>query len=268
MYASEHGSGLPLMLLHGFFADHRLLSVIDGDVFDGRPGWRRIYADLPGMGQSPAGPHIDSTDAVAREVAEFVDDTLGDRPYAVLGQSYGGGIARYLAAHHRDRVRGLALLCPMIGPHPDVRQVPPRTVLRRDPALIAGLSPEDAADYTEVAVLESAETWELFRDSILPGARAADEVALGRIRQRYGLSTYPESTVPPYAGPTEIICGRQDHVAGYRDAVDALEHYPRANVSIIDGAGHNAHIEQRQTVAALIGGWLDRVRETWDVHAP
>lgn len=101
-------------------------------------------------------------------------------------------------------------------------------------------------------------------DGALPGARAADEAALGRIKERYGLSTYPESTVPPYTRPTEIICGRQDHVAGYRDAVDALDHYPRANVSIIDGAGHNAHLEQRERVVSLIGAWLDRVRATWD----
>lgn len=264
MYASERGSGLPVLLLHGFYADHRLLSVIDEDVFGGRPGWRRIYADLPGMGRSPAGPGLDSSDAVAREVERFVDETVGDSPYAVLGQSYGGGIARHLTARHRSRIRGLALLCPLIVPHTDVRQVPPKTVLREDPELVGRLSPEDAADYTEVAVIQSARTWELFRDWILPGSRAADEAALKRIRERYTLSTYPESTVPPYAGPTEIICGRQDHVAGYRDAIDALDHYPRANVSIIDGAGHNAHLEQRERVAALIGGWLDRVRDAWD----
>ena len=264
MHSVQHGSGHPLLLLHGFFADHRLLSVLDADVFADRPGWHRVYADLPGMGQSPADASIDSTDAVARAVEEFVDDTFGEEPYAVLGQSYGGGIARHLSARHRERVRGLALLCPLIVPHPDVRQVPPKTVLRSDPALIASLTPEDAADFTELAVVQSQQTWELFRDWILPGARAADEVALGRIKERYGLSTYPESTVPPYERPTEIICGRQDHIAGYRDAVDALDHYPRANVSIIDGAGHNAHLEQRERVSALIGGWLDRVRGAWD----
>ena len=265
MYVMERGSGRPLLLLHGFFADHRLLSVLDDDVFAGRPGWRRLYLDLPGMGRSPADASIDSTDAVAQAVEEFVDHTLGDDPYAVLGQSYGGGIARYLTARHRERIRGLGLLCPLIVPHPDVRQVPPRTVLRRDPELVASLPADDAADYTELAVIQSAETWELFRDWILPGSRAADEVALERIRARYGLARYPEATVPPYDGPTEVICGRQDHVAGYRDAIDALDYYPRANVTIIDGAGHNAHLEQREWVTALIGGWLDRVGTAWDV---
>lgn len=263
MHSVKRGSGFPILLLHGFFADHRLLSVLDVDVFGDRPGWRRVYADLPGMGRSPADSSIDSTDAVARAVEEFVDDTFGDEPYAVLGQSYGGGIARYLAAQQGSRVRGLGLLCPMIVADAAVRQVPPRTVLRRDPELVATLSPEYAADYTEVAVVESAETWGLFRDWILPGARMADKVALARIRQRYNFSICPESTAPPYAGPTEIICGRQDHVAGYRDAIDALDHYPRANISIIDGAGHNAHLEQRERVAALIGGWLDRIRDAW-----
>ncbi|HLR85054.1 MAG TPA: alpha/beta hydrolase [Nocardioidaceae bacterium] len=264
MHFVEYGSGRPILLLHGFFVDHRLLAMLDDDVFAHRPGWRRIYADLPGMGRSPAAASIDSTDAVAREVERFVDDTLGHEPYAVLGQSYGGAMARYLTARHRRRVRGLALLCPLIGPHPDVRQVPAKSVLVRDPGLIESLDPDDAADYSELAVVQTQQTWELFRDWILPGARAADAEVLGRIRERYGLSKHPEATVPPYEEPTEVICGRQDHVAGYRDAIDALDHYPRANVSIIDGAGHNAHIEQRERVAALIGGWLDRVGEAWD----
>ena len=263
MHYVEYGTGRPLLLLHGFSVDHRLLSVLDDRLFAGRVEWRRIYVDLPGMGRSPADSSIDSTDAVAHAVERFVDGLLGDEPYAVLGQSFGGAIARYLTARQRARVRGLALLTPLIVPHPDVRQVPPKTVLRTDPDLIASLPPDDAADYVELAVIQSAQTWALFRDWILPGAQAADEAALGRIRARYALSTYPESTVPPYAGPTEIICGRQDHVAGYRDAVDALPHYPRANLTIVDGAGHNAHTEQPERVTELLGDWLDRVATVW-----
>ena len=46
-----------------------------------RPGWRRIYPDLPGHGESPAGPG--DSDGVAASVHEWADRLLGGAP-AVL----------------------------------------------------------------------------------------------------------------------------------------------------------------------------------------
>ncbi len=57
--------------------------------------------------------------------------------------------------------------------------------------------------------------------------------------------------------------GRQDQVAGYRDAWRILENYPRASFAVLDWAGHNAHIEQSQLFNALPGEWLDRVQESF-----
>lgn len=54
MHVVERGSGVPLVLLHGFSVDHRLLLPLD-PLIEAAGGWRRLYFDLPGHGESPAG---------------------------------------------------------------------------------------------------------------------------------------------------------------------------------------------------------------------
>ena len=46
-------------------------------VFALRPGYRRIYPDLPGMGRSPAPESVASSDDVLAAVLDFVDERVG-----------------------------------------------------------------------------------------------------------------------------------------------------------------------------------------------
>jgi pimeloyl-ACP methyl ester carboxylesterase len=50
----EHGEGRPILLLHGWTMDRRVEAGTYEKIFANRPGWRRIYPDLPGMGRSVA----------------------------------------------------------------------------------------------------------------------------------------------------------------------------------------------------------------------
>lgn len=253
------------MVIHGFCVDHRLLLGLD-PVLAARGGWRRIYLDLPGMGRSVAGPQLRSSDAVADAVASFIRDTVGSAPFALLGNSYGGMLARHLAAEFAGQVLGLALLCPVaVAVAENSRRVlPPRSILRQDPALLASLAPEDAEAYAEMAVIQSAENWELFRDSVLPGLRSFDRSAIGRIAGRYALSVEPEDRAEVLAGPTLIIAGRQDHVVGFANQAALAERYPDSELVILDNAGHNAHLDRPGAVAELLDAWLRRMDNPQD----
>ena len=50
----EHGDGRPILFLHGWTMNRRLEIADYEPIFAARHGWRRIYPDLPGMGQSVA----------------------------------------------------------------------------------------------------------------------------------------------------------------------------------------------------------------------
>ncbi|MBO9553491.1 alpha/beta hydrolase [Cellulomonas sp.] len=254
MYSVTRGDGPAVLLVHGFGLDHRFMTPLDDTI--AASGRRRVYVDLPGMGRSADVPAT-SSDDVLDALTSLVASELGGEPFAVVGSSYGGLLARGLAARLGDQVTGLALLCPVV--EADVRDAPRPHVAVEDPALLATLDPREAAEYAFMAVVQSPQTWALFRDHVLPGMRAADASTLAAVRSAYALTDHPEADGRTFAGPTLVLTGRHDHVVGYRDAFGLLEHYPRATFAVLDDAGHNAILEQPRVVEALLTEWLRRL---------
>jgi pimeloyl-ACP methyl ester carboxylesterase len=253
-HGPDSGAAGTVVLLHGFTLDHRAMTGAFEPVFATRPRWRRIYLDLPGMGRSAAPDTVSSTDDVFATVQNALRALIPDGPYAVCGQSYGGYLARGLAAADPARVSGLALIVPMIvATHAD-RDVDPHVVLHRD-AFAAALPP--GADFDQEMVVQTEETYRRTREEELPGVELADPAAVARIQAAYP-GTFPLEP-GPYPGPSLFLLGRQDSVTGYRDAGRLLEHYPHATFAVLDRAGHGAHIEQPALFTALVTDWLDRV---------
>ena len=85
----SYGDGVPVLALHGWTPDHRLMTGCLEPIFAELPGYRRLYPDLPGMGQSPAGD-IDSSDGIQAAVRAFIDEQIGTEPFILIGESYGG----------------------------------------------------------------------------------------------------------------------------------------------------------------------------------
>lgn len=82
LHFTERGEGVPVLALHGWNPDHRLmLGCCLEPVFTNRTGYRRLYPDLPTMGKSPAPPTIASSDDMLDAVQDFVDDTIGTRRF-------------------------------------------------------------------------------------------------------------------------------------------------------------------------------------------
>ncbi|MGW7535558.1 alpha/beta fold hydrolase [Amycolatopsis sp. NPDC054798] len=260
MHYVEHGSGTPVLAVHGWTPDHRLMTGCLEPLFARRPGFRRIYPDLPGMGESPAGSARGSDDLVAA-LEDLVDDLIGAEPFLLAGESYGGYLARGLTRARPGQVAGLALLCPVGRPVPvPERDVPDHEVLRADPGLLASLDPAEAAEYEATAVVQSAETLARFRADVAPGLAVADRAALQRMLAGWPLSVDPESG-PSYRKPALIVCGRQDAATGFAELYGLLGHYPRASYAVLDRAGHNLQFEQPVLFEALMEEWLDRVVE-------
>jgi pimeloyl-ACP methyl ester carboxylesterase len=257
-------SGTPIVLIHGFGVDHRLLLPLDPTI-EAHGGWRRVYLDLPGMGASPA-DGIDSSEDLVAAVEAAIDAEVGGEPFAVLGASYGAMVARRVA--HDRPVLGLASIAGVSGPAGGTRDLPPRTVLpartAQDAAWWASLGDDDPAlaDYREMVVVPSRAGLEEHRRWVQPGVEAADTRALARLRARYSLDAEPEATDVLFERPTLFLTGRQDQAVGWRDAGRLLPHYPRATYLVLDAAGHNVHLDQPVQTATAITAWLDRVRES------
>lgn len=259
MFAHAVGSGTPVVLLHGFGLDHRSLLPLEPALARGGR-WRRIYLDLPGATRSPAGT-VSSSQEVAEAVAEEVQARVGQEPFAVLGNSFGGMIARYVAHELRPQVLGLATVAGVFVAERGERAVPTRTILRREPGIVPLLG-EGLHQYREDAVVESTHDARAFLRYVLPGLNGADQRALDRIATRYALDGEPEDLHPePFVQPSLHITGRQDDVVGYSDAWNRVEHYPRGSFAALDAAGHNLLVEQLGLCSALVADWLERIRQ-------
>lgn len=257
MHVVERGSGVPLVLLHGFSVDHRLLLPLD-PVIEAAGGWRRLYLDLPGHGRTPAGDVASAEDVVAAVEAE-IRARIGDAPFAVLGSSFGGMLARRVAHDFRDQVLGLATIAGVFVANHAARALPGRTILSEDAVVLSEIG-DVAAEYAAVAVVQTRENARAFLEHAHPGLAAADQDALARISEHYALAAEPEDVSPaPFTQPTLFLTGRQDQVVGYDDAWSRVEHYPRGSFAVLDAAGHNVHIDRWAAARALVADWLDRI---------
>lgn len=259
----RRGDGTPLIAIHGNGVDHRLLLALDEPLATtGR--WERIYLDLPGFGGTTPLDGKGGLPELAQWVLDTVSGIVADRPFALMGNSLGGLLARHVISAFPDQVLGAALLAPVVDPDPSHRVTPERSVLEVDPVLMDELSTQDREGFSEITVRQIRETWEAFRTFALPGIRAADPRAMERLAGRYVLDPMPEAAQAPFTRPVLLVTGRQDHVVGYRDQLDLLDHYPHATYLALDGAGHNVHLEQPEIVTAALRQWVRAMESTID----
>jgi len=98
IYYEIHGSGTPIVMIHGWGVDHRLMKGCMEPLFQSaHENWQRIYFDLPGMGQTKGRPWITGSDQMLDIILEFIDGIIPAQDFLLIGQSYGGYLARILA---------------------------------------------------------------------------------------------------------------------------------------------------------------------------
>lgn len=246
VYYVEHGSGQPVLVLHGAGVDHREAEACFEPVFSRLRGFRRIYPDLPGMGRTPAPGSLRSADDVLDTLFRFAEAVCGRDGYLVVGHSAGGHYARAMAGTRPERVKGLAMVCPLL---PGIRDVPEhRAVVETD-----GIGDDGFRSYFVVQIPEMLERYERY---IAPAAALADWAAIGRIGEHW---EFTDRMATPYAGPTLVIAGRQDATVGYAAAVDAARQHPHATLAVLAEAGHALPHEKAGLLQALLTEWATRV---------
>ena len=253
------GEGRPVVLLHGGGTDHRLMTVAFEPIFERRPGWRRIYPDLPGMGRTPAADWITGEDDMLAVVEGFVDAVVPDERVVLVGASYGGYLALGFAHRRMEKLDGLALIAPAIRSDGLAERLPAHQVFARDDAVVAALT-EEERPWLGRSVVQVAETLQFFRAGVLPGLRIADYGFLERLDAGPNLSIDVGGPLSaPFPGPTLVLTGRQDSVVGWADAIGLLNSFPRATYAVLDRAGHGVRAEQNVLFRALVEEWLDRL---------
>lgn len=260
IYFEEFGTGIPLLMLHGWPTDHRHMLADMEPLFQNRSGWRRIYPDLPGMGRTPGADWITNQDQMLEIVIEFIQTVAPGQHFVLAGTSYGGYLARGLIHECSAIIDGVSLLVPQVETDETKQHLPAHQVLVENPQFLSRLTPEENA-LRDFFVVQGPEMLESFRVFVQPALAIADKTFLDRLEKRFDFSFPIDRLATPFPAPTFIITGRQDSLCGYREAWALLENYPRGTFAVLDRAGHGLGIEQKELFHALTNEWLNRVEE-------
>jgi pimeloyl-ACP methyl ester carboxylesterase len=262
VYYEVMGEGFPVLTLHGFGIDHHVMTGCMEPVFRDRPGWKRIYFDLPGMGRTKGTDDIRNSDQMLDAVVGVVEKVIPDGRFLVAGESYGGYLARGLAYRMPERLGGVLLICPVIIAERNKRTLPPRTVFARDEEMLAKIKPETRKFFQRMLLLQDKRRWKRFQEDILPGVTEKNEAFLKRLQDTgYSFSFDVDELERPFDRPSLLLAGRQDATVGWKDMLKIVDNYPRGTFAVLDRAGHGLEVEQQVVFETMVNEWLDRVEE-------
>jgi pimeloyl-ACP methyl ester carboxylesterase len=260
IYYEEEGTGRPILMLHGWPADHRHMASELEPLFINRDGWRRLYPDLPGMGKTRASDWITHQDQMLDLVLAFIDTVAPAERFVVAGTSYGGYLALGLVHHRSAQIDGLLLTVPSFESDAAKQDLPRPLVVHEDAAFLAALAPDEQY-MRDFIVVQSLDLLANSRQFYSPASAIADNAFLQRLNQHNTFSFDVNALPAPFPAPALFLTGRHDNWCGYREAYQLLDNYSRATFAVLDRAGHALSFEQKTLFRALVNEWLDRVEE-------
>jgi pimeloyl-ACP methyl ester carboxylesterase len=246
--------GFPVVCLPAFSTDRAVTAAAFDPALAAAGGLLRCYVDLPGHGESPAGPA--TSDGVADLLSGFLERELPGQRFLLAGWSYGGYIAAALARRRPADVAGMLLVCPGVTIDMDGRNLPDGPAGGDDPGWLDDV-PAHLREHLSLALGNRTRETALQVSRVLTASAPGDEEYRQRLRtDGYRLSD--EDSALPYRGPTAIITGRQDRIVGYADQFRRLSCYPAGSFTVLDRAGHYLPFEQPQALATLVSQWRAR----------
>lgn len=255
------GEGMPVLCVHGYSVDHRILTGCMEPVFKTCPGFQRIYVDLPGMGKTPAAPWLMGADEMLEALLGFIQGVIGEAPFLLMGQSYGGYLSLGIAHRLKAQAAGLLLLCPAIIARHAHRIVPQKGICRRETLSAPPLDEAIYQNYEAMAVIISDETWNAYCRDVVPGLQAGNAQFLARFQgEGYAFSFEDALSSLDFPGPVTVLTGRQDHVVGFSDQLKVLGHLPHLTYAVVDGAGHCLQYEKASLFQAYLLDFLQNAQ--------
>ena len=170
------GEGKPLVILHSMGTDHRAMEVWLEPIFNEVTDYKRIYVDLPAHGLSRINEDFKGTEQMAANIKEFIQKTLGDETFSLIGMSYGGYIAQGILDEMLEQVEGIALIVPAV--HKRTRTLPQKVVLKCDKEMIGDLNQDLKTAFETLMVIQTKTMLKRFISEVQPGRELADQSEL------------------------------------------------------------------------------------------
>jgi pimeloyl-ACP methyl ester carboxylesterase len=229
-YYEEHGSGDPLLLLHG--------GLVDGDSFAQQTPvfaehHRVIVPDRRGHGRTPDVEGPISYDLMADDTTAVME-ALGTGPAHLVGWSDGGNVGLLVAIKRPDLVRRLVTIGSNFSAD--------------------GLTKEAAATFKPgtptSAVPVMHEMWKV---------NAVDPDRFDAVMEKMQVCWFdyaiPTADLGRIASPTLVMAG-DDDIARFEHTIELYDAIPDAQLAVIPGASHLVPMEKAGLVNQLVLDFL------------
>ncbi|MEL7554205.1 alpha/beta fold hydrolase [Pseudomonas protegens] len=243
-----------ILLLHGLSADKsiwlRFARHFNRD-------YRLLIPDLGGHGETAYAAHQDyRVPAQAQRLLRLLD-ACGIQRVQVIGNSMGGYIAAWLAAHAPQRISGLALFDPAGVEAPETSDLQHLLEQGKNPFLV-----RSRADFQHFYSLTmAAPPW--VPEAVLAAIAERYQARRGQLARIFAeLQASPpmEPELAKIQAPTLLLWGREDRLLHPSSAQVWAKGLPQAQVQLWEGIGHMPMVERPVRSARLYQQFLERQR--------
>ncbi len=242
-----------MVLLHGFTGDgttmEGLASELENDAEVTLP-------DLVGHGRSsiPGDEREYSVDAMAEHIA-VIGEECASGSFHLVGYSMGGRVALTLACRRPDLLRSLTVIGASAGLSTEAERAERREF---DQKLAESIEQDGLEAFVDRWMANPLfATQARLGEGFLAASRAQrlrnSAAGLARSLRAAGTGVMAplHDDLESCAVPTVFVVGAQDPKFTWI-AVDMAARMPNAEIAVIDDAGHAAHLEQPDAVAAVV----------------
>ena len=247
----DAGSGLPVVLLHGFPFDRTMWREQAGALED---SYRVVAPDLRGLGETAAGVEPAATmEEMAQDVAALLDELKIAR--CVLGGlSMGGYVALAFYRLFPRRVR--ALLLADTRPQADTEEGKRTREETAERILEAGMSTLADAQLPKLLAhtthMKHPQVVERVREMILRTDPKGAAAALRGMAQRRDQTRLLADILQP----TLVVVGSEDQITPPADAETMRREIRGSRLEVIEGAGHVSNLERPAEFNAALSKFL------------
>lgn len=244
---SEVGSGIPIVLVHGFPLDRTTWNDVAALM---APGIRMIMPDLRGYGQSPVTDGVYSMGLLAHDLVGLLDH-LNLGKIVLAGHSMGGYVSLAFAQTFHERLAGLALVTTQATADPPER---------RDGRLKLA---DEVEQRGSIAVVEAslsryspnADVLERTKPIMLQADPRAVAGSLRGMAERADMSGFlSEVNVPAL-----VIGGEADELIPAEKSKAMIASLPNGRLVIVPGGGHMVMWEAPQIVAQELSALVQEI---------
>jgi pimeloyl-ACP methyl ester carboxylesterase len=246
---AEHGSGDPVLLLHGF----PLSSDLWTPTMERLSGWRLLAPDMRGHGASEVADDASMPRLAADQIA-LLDALDVSDPVVVVGLSMGGYVALEIARRWPERVRALVLVDTRSTPDDPEAAEGRRTTAARVLEEGSGGFAEEMAGKIFSPSTSTALVGD-WRERMARTAPAGIAAALRGMADRAG----SDDVLRAWERPLLIVVGEDDSVTPPPMAERMHSMVPGAELVVIPRAGHLPPVEQPDHFADALRTFLDRL---------